>query len=556
MNISHLSAQPVSESSDAPPPARHVVNPPSVLAPFFQSPGAHCLSDSQTASSSAVPAPPVTVARAQLPSNATNRHMSVTEPSATGPAQLTSSPAKQNRPGLRRKRPVGPFQASASQFRSRTSPKPTKTRPKQPPHTAATQCQGAPDSAHLPATQPSLSHMQPLASSGHSMHAATISRGPDVPLLDSTSHLHNDSRDTKVNSLFGLSGPAPPRSSNPVPAAALTAIAEGDELRKASFPSALRPLVSAPAAMPAAPVDSSSGPRTLNSGGSPQPLVLPVPPHLRARTKPTLPKPPAPPTEPQSQLAASAVTKQPPSRKASPATSCPTSPSAPAPIMAASATQQLATDAQSSPAPGQPGPSLLPSELWAEAGLQAGELRGRYRMPVELLHTHHGGMILPLPDRPQRAAAAARRRQPPPLLSALRVHSVTWNMGRTKPTHDIAAHLRGEFLGVAVGAAGGGATGATVPDVIVVGTQENAAPGPWLDLLQGVLRPEGYVLLRGAASMNSAPGGSFVMTVAAFVRRELEDRFSDVRVGRVTCGLGNKVRPQREKQQRICSPTP
>lgn len=163
-------------------------------------------------------------------------------------------------------------------------------------------------------------------------------------------------------------------------------------------------------------------------------------------------------------------------------------------------------------------------------------------MPADLLHTHHGGMILPLPERSGRPAGPATRRGAPPL-TALRMHSVTWNMGRTKPTHDLASYLRGEFLGVAAGAAAGAAV-APVPDVIVVGTQENAAPGPWLDLLQGVLRPEGYVLLRGAASMNSAPGGSFVMTIAAFVRRELEERFSDVLVGRVTCGLGNKVRPR------------
>ena len=56
-----------------------------------------------------------------------------------------------------------------------------------------------------------------------------------------------------------------------------------------------------------------------------------------------------------------------------------------------------------------------------------------------------------------------------------------------------------------------------------------------------VLSPAGYVLLRGAASMNSAPGGSFMMTIAVFVRSKLEHHFSNVLVGRVTCGMGNKV---------------
>lgn len=54
--------------------------------------------------------------------------------------------------------------------------------------------------------------------------------------------------------------------------------------------------------------------------------------------------------------------------------------------------------------------------------------------------------------------------------------------------------------------------------------------------------PAGYVLLRGAASMNSAPGAGFMMTIAVFVRATLEHHFSNVLVGRVTCGMGNKVR--------------
>jgi hypothetical protein len=80
------------------------------------------------------------------------------------------------------------------------------------------------------------------------------------------------------------------------------------------------------------------------------------------------------------------------------------------------------------------------------------------------------------------------------------------------------------------------------PEVLVIATQENASAGQWVELLQGFLTPIGYSMLPGGASMQSAPGGSFCMTVATFVRQQLKCWVTDVQVGRVTCGMGNKVR--------------
>eukprot|EP00892_Ulva_mutabilis_P006122 jgi/Ulvmu1/3882/UM018_0103.1 len=292
------------------------------------------------------------------------------------------------------------------------------------------------------------------------------------------------------------------------------------------------------------------------------PAVVPVPPHLKSRKHPANSVPssaPASPTTKRAELPDLAAAWPPAAQRGA--------------AIADRLGRRLtcgpaATSASDSPAPTRgtapaphggdaaPAPVIepfanVPSALRAAApagrlaAQQKGQAQppGRYQMPSGLLHTYHGGMILP-PPGPTAQTQASPRQRPTSPLTALRVHSVTWNMGRTKPTHDLAGFLRGEFLGVSGGAGEGSAASGeadAVPDVIVVGTQENAAPGPWLDLLQGVLRPEGYVLLRGAASMNSAPGGSFVMSIAVFVRRELEERFSDVLVGRVTCGLGNKA---------------
>lgn len=79
------------------------------------------------------------------------------------------------------------------------------------------------------------------------------------------------------------------------------------------------------------------------------------------------------------------------------------------------------------------------------------------------------------------------------------------------------------------------------PDVLVIGTQENSCAGQWIELLQRFLAPLGYSMLPGGASMQSSPGGSFCMTVAAFVQQELKTWVTDVKVSRVTCGMGNKV---------------
>lgn len=122
----------------------------------------------------------------------------------------------------------------------------------------------------------------------------------------------------------------------------------------------------------------------------------------------------------------------------------------------------------------------------------------------------------------------------PPCPAALRVHCLTYNMGRIKPSRGFLASLPPACFG------DGGASAAP-PDVLVIATQENDSASQWISLLSELLAPRGYALPYGGASVNSAPGGSFFMTVALFVRRPLQALTSDVRVGRVTCGMGNKV---------------
>jgi hypothetical protein len=156
------------------------------------------------------------------------------------------------------------------------------------------------------------------------------------------------------------------------------------------------------------------------------------------------------------------------------------------------------------------------------------------------------------PLSPQATAARSPRSatfDAPPVRgdepAALRVHCVTWNIGRVKLSQELTNSLPPEFFGLdeqaPTSAEGQHASG---PDVIVVGAQENANAAQWLALLSDLLKPQGYWLPFGGASVNSAPGGSFFMTVAVFVRQPLLAHVSGVRVGRVTCGMGNKVRRQ------------
>ena len=108
-------------------------------------------------------------------------------------------------------------------------------------------------------------------------------------------------------------------------------------------------------------------------------------------------------------------------------------------------------------------------------------------------------------------------------------------MGRIKVGPELPERLPNDFFGLCA------TYDDKSTDVIVVSTQENANASHWLAALTALLKRRGYHLPYGGASLNAAPGGSFFMTVAVFVRRSLLVHISDVRVGRVTCGMGNKV---------------
>lgn len=67
----------------------------------------------------------------------------------------------------------------------------------------------------------------------------------------------------------------------------------------------------------------------------------------------------------------------------------------------------------------------------------------RFQMPDSAsMHVKHGGLVLPRPD------GARMHRVDTHAPHALKVHCVTWNMGRTKATSQLAVHLRGAFLGI------------------------------------------------------------------------------------------------------------
>ena len=150
-----------------------------------------------------------------------------------------------------------------------------------------------------------------------------------------------------------------------------------------------------------------------------------------------------------------------------------------------------------------------------------------------------GPSAAPPASAPQPSAGFTPLRTEPACPDTLRVHSLTYNMGRVKLSRGVVASLPPACFGD-VSAAG---ADAPPPDVLVIATQENDSASQWIALLTELLEPRGYVLPYGGASVNSAPGGSFFMTVALFVRRPLQALTTDVRVGRVTCGMGNKVCP-------------
>lgn len=545
---------------EAPCPSKHSPDAPSILAPFFRSLSPQGMAKPSTTliapSPQATPSP-LAQEPAMVPASATGTS-SLTDTGLGNTAQLTSSPAAQKRTKALRCRPVGPFQASASQFLARAGTRQANT------HGSRKPAHKPPPNLPMRRQNTIAASVQPLARSSHSMHDPSLPLAGDVALAN-TAHRVAESRHAPghVPSSRYIPATRPVLSVTTQPSSLLTAIAESQEFSKASFTGAADASIVAPVAIHSAPATSAAALR--QPGGVSvlhQPAVVPVPPHLKARAHPSMSNrssasasPAGSTLDPEQPAAA----QQPFFKPAIDPDSHPEVSLRPAPVDPSSCVASTGVSRAASPSPAVSAAAKLPAqepihsaqsavELLPPPGHLAGqqewlqELSGRYRMPASLLHTHHGGMILPV--RTERRVSGDGRR-PPPALTALRVHSVTWNMGRTKPTHELAGSLRGKFLGVSGGMAAGvphGCAPPAVPDVIVVGTQENAAPGPWLDLLQGVLRPEGYVLLRGAASMNSAPGGSFVMTIAVFVRRELEERFSDVRVGRVTCGLGNKVR--------------
>lgn len=117
----------------------------------------------------------------------------------------------------------------------------------------------------------------------------------------------------------------------------------------------------------------------------------------------------------------------------------------------------------------------------------------------------------------------------------LRVACVTWNMGRCKVADALQSQLPDPFLGCQQGAH------ATQPDVLIVGTQETSDAPVWFDMLVQQLLERNQQPVPGAFSVTSAPGGSFSMTVAVFAHASLLPWLSNVQVGRVTCGMGNKV---------------
>ena len=149
-----------------------------------------------------------------------------------------------------------------------------------------------------------------------------------------------------------------------------------------------------------------------------------------------------------------------------------------------------------------------------------------------------------VPPPPHLAASAPLPRTPPPAdappPAALRLHCVTWNVGRMKLGPELAGQIAPEFFGFP---GDPGDSDTPRPDVLVIGTQESASAAAWVEFLQVLLQPLGYDMATGGAAAQSAPGGSFFMTAACFVRRPLRRHVSDVQVGRVSCGLGNKARP-------------
>lgn len=122
----------------------------------------------------------------------------------------------------------------------------------------------------------------------------------------------------------------------------------------------------------------------------------------------------------------------------------------------------------------------------------------------------------------------------------LRVACVTWNMGRCKVSDSLPAQLPGTFFGHATATHQKSCT--AVPDVLIVGTQETTDAQMWFDVLSKQLVASSQYSVPGGFSVTSAPGGSFCMTVAVFAHSGVLPWLRDVQVGRVTCGMGNKVR--------------
>ena len=68
----------------------------------------------------------------------------------------------------------------------------------------------------------------------------------------------------------------------------------------------------------------------------------------------------------------------------------------------------------------------------------------RFNMPPSAsMHVQHGGIVLPKVE-----TTGARGGVDTHAPHALKVHCVTWNMGRMKVTSQLAVNLRGAFLGV------------------------------------------------------------------------------------------------------------